>query len=557
MKKKLILLLTVTLALLMVGCTQDTTYTVKFDARNGSAVTEVQVKEGQTITKPSNPKKDNYTFDDWYTTTNFASNDRFRFTTPVRSDLTLYANWLEEEQSKIDLNGIEFVIMVDNKDRANPRSASYERLFRNEKIERMDYVENKYNINIVYKNYPSNATWGGARERWIIEETTNGNPPHIFEVTSNSVGTLAQQKVITPLDDYIEMYGNKGFWNEKSLFSIVNGKNYGYDDQYTIADEGIYYNSDLLAAILGEENRNLPTEKWLAGTWTWEEFEKLAKNLNTRLDQNRTPENGGPQYVLGGRVYNWAYGMFGTNGGQLVSSDYKTHLTSAPVLETLEFLNGLYSEEGMWKGEAPLDNAAEPEFAQGNIVFHNGQSYWLMVSNKWLNTDFNIDFVPYPVGPRAEADKSQYRVNHVNGMPVHVISSFYDKNNIPAGYEDMMIHDETIFKIWADLQYFQDVDPLTGQSDIEPIKDDFYTTRLFSYYASEVSREAHLSIINLASPDFFYTVDEAKNHNDVAYMIKIQSAIRDGEIRGVMEATEVALRAVLIQKYKLPNNYYD
>ena len=40
-------------------------------------------------------------------------------------------------------------------------------------------------------------------------------------------------------------------------------------------------------------------------------------------------------------------------------------------------------------------------------------------------------------------------------------------------------------------------------------------------------------------------------------MIKIQSAIREGDVRSKMEAIEAALQAALSAKYKLPPNHFD
>ena len=40
-------------------------HTVTFDPQNGDAITTVEVEGGQTVTKPAEPRKDGYVFDDW------------------------------------------------------------------------------------------------------------------------------------------------------------------------------------------------------------------------------------------------------------------------------------------------------------------------------------------------------------------------------------------------------------------------------------------------------------------------------------------------------------
>jgi len=70
------------------------TYTVTFDTTGGNTIPSEKVEEGKTITKPSDPTRDGYTFIGWY------HNDvQYNFSTPVTSNLTLVAKW--EKISKI------------------------------------------------------------------------------------------------------------------------------------------------------------------------------------------------------------------------------------------------------------------------------------------------------------------------------------------------------------------------------------------------------------------------------------------------------------------------
>lgn len=461
------------------------------------------------------------------------------------------------QEEQYDLNGIDFIIMCDNKNSCDPRSDQYKRMFQQEKIERIQYVEEKYNVKVVFESYPSQASWGGARIRWIIEQSTLGTAPaHVFEISTSQIANLALAGAILPLDDLIEQYGSQYIWPELLEYGKVNGKIYAYHDNYPLADNGIYYNPELIAQYLGEERKYEPTELWLKGEWTWDTFEKLADELNALLDENRAPEDGGPQYVLGGRTYNWAYQMIGANGGQLIDSSFNILVTSDPVLDTLSFLNKLYSKPGMWIDNAPLSNASQPEFRDGNVVFHNGQSYWIFQDNKWKNREFEIAFVPYPTGPNTNEDLSNYHTLNP-GITGFVISSAYSKDNIPPGYENLMLHDEIIFKIWNDLQYFPPVDSNTGYHSITDYTDEFYLNRLLPYYGDEKSREAHLSVITKTVPDYFTTFDEAIAHTEGAWMIAIQNVIREGDIRNGMISLEEIMKPVIIEKYGLPEDFYD
>ena len=73
---------------------QVTPQSVTFNSNGGSSVTTKYVNNGGTVSKPSDPTKSNYDFDDWYTDDGtFESNVDFSST--ITEDKTYYANWTE------------------------------------------------------------------------------------------------------------------------------------------------------------------------------------------------------------------------------------------------------------------------------------------------------------------------------------------------------------------------------------------------------------------------------------------------------------------------------
>lgn len=75
---------------LAAGCkSKAVSYTVTFDSGGGTAVAAQVVESGKTAAEPADPEKDNFTFAGWFT----KDNEKYVFTTPVTSDLTLYAHW--------------------------------------------------------------------------------------------------------------------------------------------------------------------------------------------------------------------------------------------------------------------------------------------------------------------------------------------------------------------------------------------------------------------------------------------------------------------------------
>lgn len=71
------------------------TYTLTFDSKEGSVVSSQVIVEGRAATEPPSPTKIGYSFDGWYTSQDdgISLDQLYNFSTPVVSDLTLYAKW--------------------------------------------------------------------------------------------------------------------------------------------------------------------------------------------------------------------------------------------------------------------------------------------------------------------------------------------------------------------------------------------------------------------------------------------------------------------------------
>ena len=70
-------------------------YTVTFDAQGGTPIPDVQmVVQGGTVTEPTPPTKDGYTFVEWQ-----LDGVKYEFSTPVTKDIKLVAVWKKKEES--------------------------------------------------------------------------------------------------------------------------------------------------------------------------------------------------------------------------------------------------------------------------------------------------------------------------------------------------------------------------------------------------------------------------------------------------------------------------
>lgn len=461
-----------------------------------------------------------------------------------------------------NMMGQEFVIMCNIASSTDPRSEKYTGNWKTEKMALIAAVEAKYNVKVVYKTYPADAVWGGGRERFIVTNSLNNTPAaHIYEIPSYSVSILAEGGAVLPLDSLIEVYGNPGYWPEKAMFGSVLGQQYSYDDSYPLVGQGIFYNITLLEDLLGEGQGTLPSELWLDGEWTWEAFRSIANQLLPGITAKNIEGAG----VIGGRPYNWAYQMLGANGVHVVSADLRSELSTQAGIDTLLFLNELVSVPGMWEyTSASLSNAVAPQFKAGNIAFHNGEPYWIYDSTKWLGYNFDMGFVPYPTGPNTQADLSNYYINEVYGKTSYVVSSSYSLDKVAPGYENIAFHEETIFRIWADLQYFPEIDPETGFVSTTEIVDEWSFNTLELYYSDKgdnASLNAHKSIMFKGYPDYFYSLYYARSQSpDKSFMLDIQTAIISGNVRDSMIDLVQRIHQEFLDTYNnigLTEDYYD
>ncbi len=74
--------------------TPKSTFTVSFDPNGGSDMVSQKVEKGSTVAKPADPTRKGDDFKGWYTDPDFKN--PYDFSTPVSSDLKLYAKWQEQ-----------------------------------------------------------------------------------------------------------------------------------------------------------------------------------------------------------------------------------------------------------------------------------------------------------------------------------------------------------------------------------------------------------------------------------------------------------------------------
>lgn len=86
MRSKIIILL---LCIFLTGC-QTKTYTITFDTNGGEVMDSITIKNGDTISEITTPKKDGYLFVSW-----LKDGLEYNENNPINEDITLTASWVE------------------------------------------------------------------------------------------------------------------------------------------------------------------------------------------------------------------------------------------------------------------------------------------------------------------------------------------------------------------------------------------------------------------------------------------------------------------------------
>lgn len=80
-------------------------YTVKFNAKGGNAISSQKVLYGNKVKKPANPKRSNYSFEGWYADAKYKTKWTFSSKT-VTKNITLYAKWKKVTTGKASIKKV-------------------------------------------------------------------------------------------------------------------------------------------------------------------------------------------------------------------------------------------------------------------------------------------------------------------------------------------------------------------------------------------------------------------------------------------------------------------
>ncbi len=280
------------------------TYNVTFDSAGGSEVVSQTITEGEIVTKPVTPTKEGYEFTSWT-----YNGERYNFSTPVTSDITLVAEWAKKEEV--------WVVTLDTDDGSLTTKVNVkkgEKLAKPEDPERAGYTFVSWQLNgkdydfnkIVEKDITLKAVWK-ERKLKVTFDSAGGSAVKTQEIKLNGTATEPKTKPTKAGWTFVEWQfeGNKydfktevkdditlmAIWKlaktytkEESTTKKINGKNVKLDFRYYVSgnDKSIdMFVSDIKAYTLSIDVEKNEDDCWM-GECT-PDISKYLKELKDRF----------------------------------------------------------------------------------------------------------------------------------------------------------------------------------------------------------------------------------------------------------------------------------
>lgn len=422
-----------------------------------------------------------------------------------------------------NLGGETIRILHGAPNEVDPFHENYSGQFQSEKQALQLLVEQRYNVDIVYEMYPDGAGWGPDRVDAIIQGVISNKPiGEIYAISSMWTEALADAEAIAPVKDAIRDYADDNYDDTMLDFGTYLDEVYGFETGYVVNDAaGLYFNLDLIEE-LGLDN---PATKWLDGEWTWDDFEAYVDAAQTALASKGGTEDG--YYAMGGIPAVWAQHMIPANDGYLINPDTKrVAFDQTSGLQTFSKLSELYNKN-LWEITPEFD-AGSANWKMGKILLHPGELWFLNADNRWGLLQFDLGFVPYPLGNNLTKD--DYKTGK-DSMQLYAVSGGYDD---PDG-----LNQENIFRIWNDLQIWQTYDEVVENFEFT----------LISRYDDQDSIDAHIEVLNQIYVEQIFNLGISGHNADNGWYIVANNAIREGDANTYLSAIKPVYQQELDRLY--------
>ena len=320
----------------------------------------------------------------------------------------------------VDLGGINVIIRdwwnptLEEQYPKDPVSA-YE-IARNEY---RDEMMKKYNFTI---REAAISDWGAANTDFVDYVNAGGDDQyyiftlHIDPTVANAMASGLMYDLHTL--DCLDFSDVKFQRNKMHEQMSIGSSYYAFFPGYSEPRTGVYFNKQVLTDA-GIDPDSL-YDMQAAGTWTWDEFEKIMAACQRDLNSDGVDDIYG--LTLNESVMTDMAVL--SNNGSYVSKTadgkYVYNLEAPETLEALEWCVDMYTKYDNHDPEGASWDYYQEEWRAGKAAFLVEQEYAAAPGNLFEETDFEMGFVCFPKGPQASNYASLWANN------AYVIPGCYD-----------------------------------------------------------------------------------------------------------------------------------
>ena len=203
-------------------------YTVKFETNGGSTVKSQSVRRNNTVSTITEPTKDGYIFDGWFT--DKALTKAFDSTSKITSGITLYAKWTEikKDEPVIDNSKNEITLTIGQKDATvfgETKQNDVAPIIRNDRtMLPARFVAEALGATVTWNNDERKVTITKDDITIIIYIDSDKAYVNGKEVTLDSPAFIENDRTYTPLRFIAENLGATVDWNETEQKVIITKK---------------------------------------------------------------------------------------------------------------------------------------------------------------------------------------------------------------------------------------------------------------------------------------------------------------------------------------------
>jgi len=292
-------------------------------------------------------------------------------------------------------------------------------------------IQKDYGFTIREKNI---ASWNEMPQLAATSIMSGKPAAQVFVLQPNWAMALKAQNLIYPVTDNGAVDLRKPApvakgalpveWNQATLDTFnFSGKSYSFSVGINLTNAQVIFFNKRLFREAGLDP-NLPYDLQKAGTWTWDRFLQICKQLTRDINNDGIIDTYALPRDLSTEILD---AIVSSNGAQYITKNAKTgkfeNATGTPAfLEALQFAIRL-NNEGVMKPRPDKTNWDwyKSEFADGKVAMRIDESYvWNELGN--MKDDWGI--VLFPKGPKS----STYRV--FTRENVMVIPATYSKDEV-------------------------------------------------------------------------------------------------------------------------------